>query len=190
MLNDAHKYHPLAWTRTRTHCVLLSNQDYQLKEIAKICGVCRQTVSLSIYGWEANGIFGLIDEHRSGRPSFLTMEQESELIEKVIESPRSLKRVIGEFSEKHGIEISIDLLKRLCKKTGFGWKRVRKSLKGKRNQEDFERSKEMINQLVESYKAGEINLRYFDESGFSLVSNVPYAWQKKGRKLKFLHQEA
>ena len=30
----------------------------------------------------------------------------------------------------------------------------------------------------------EIDLYYFDTSGFSLVPNVPYAWQKKGETLE------
>lgn len=32
-------------------------------------------------------------------------------------------------------------------------------------------------------KSGLINLVYYDESGFSLNSNVPYAWQEKGKEL-------
>lgn len=31
---------------------------------------------------------------------------------------------------------------------------------------------------------GEIELYYFDEASFSLVSNVPYAWQRKGETIE------
>ena len=32
-------------------------------------------------------------------------------------------------------------------------------------------------------KAKQIDLFYFDQSGFSLKSNIPYAWQKKGEEI-------
>jgi len=177
-LENAYKYHPLSATRIRAHCILLSDQEYQLKEISSICNMCRQAVSNAIHNWESMGFVGLLDEHRSGRPQKTTQEQKDELINRVQESPRSLKRVINEFSEAHKIELSLNTLKKICKAARMSWKRIRKSLKEKRNQEDFNVSKSLINQLIDSYSKGDINLCYFDESGFSLTPSVPYAWQK------------
>jgi hypothetical protein len=34
--------------------------------------------------------------------------------------------------------------------------------------------------LREREKEGKLDMYYCDESGFSLESSVPYAWQKKG----------
>ena len=183
-LEEAHKYHPLTATRIRAQCILLSDNKYTIKEISGICCICRQSVSTAIHNWDDFGFIGLIDEHRSGRPKKITPEQQEELVNRVQESPRSLKRVLGEFSETHGIELSLNTLKNICKAAGMSWKRVKKSLKNKRKEEEFERSKELINQLIESYKAGEINLYYFDESGFSLTPTVPYAWQKVGEHIE------
>ncbi|OQY29409.1 MAG: hypothetical protein B6244_04130 [Candidatus Cloacimonetes bacterium 4572_55] len=39
------------------------------------------------------------------------------------------------------------------------------------------------NQLQHHEDQGFINLYYFDQSGFSLIPTVPYAWQKKGEHL-------
>ena len=183
-LRDAHKYHPLTWTRIRAHCILLSNQRYNVKDIASMHGVCRQTIALYIHRWEKIGFLGLVDEHRDGRPKILSKEQEDAVIKYVMDSPRSLKNVLNKLSEKHQIRLSIATIKRLCKSAKMNWKRIRKSLKSKRNEKDFEQSKALINQLIAMYKNGEINLRYFDESGFSLVSNIPYAWQKKGEHIE------
>lgn len=183
-LKDAQKYHLQSWTRTRAHCILLSSQEYKVNEIASICNICRQAVSNCIHNWERDGFLGLVDEHRSGRPKALTQEQEDDLISRVKESPRSLKKVISEFSEAHQIEISLSTLKRLCKAAKMSWKRIRKSLKSKRNEEDFERAKSLINQLIVSYKANEIDLLYFDETGLSLTPNVPYAWQNVGEHIE------
>lgn len=183
-LEEAYKYHPLAATRIRAHCILLSDNEYKVKEIAEICCICRQSVSTAIHNWDEFGFIGIIDKHRSGRPIKITPEQQEDLLNRVEESPRSLKRVLSKFYETHGIELSLNTLKNICKAAGMSWKRVRKSLKNKRNEEEFERSKNIINQLIESYKSGEINLYYFDESSFSLTPTVPYAWQKIGEHIE------
>ena len=99
-LKDAYKYHPKLWTGIRAHCILLSNQDYKLSEIASIHTICRQAVSNAIYAWENVGLIGLMDEHRSGRPKKIPPEKVEELMHDIKESPRSLKRVLAEFSEK------------------------------------------------------------------------------------------
>lgn len=183
-LSEAHKYHPLAWTRIRAHCILLSNQKYQIQEIASILDICRQAVSTSIHNWNNIGLLGLVDDNRSGRPPTLIQEETDILIEKVLETPRSLKKVLNDFLETQGIELSLSTIKRICRAAKLSWKRVRRSLKSKRNEEDFERSKCLIYQLIEDYKSGKINLRYFDESGFSLVPYIPYAWQKIGEHIE------
>jgi transposase len=176
-LINAQKYHPLSSTRTRAHCILLSAQNYKIHEISGICNVCRQSVSSAIYAWESEGIVGLMDKPRSGRPKILTQEQEEVIIKQVEQSPRSLKKVLNEFSQMYDINITLATLKNICKKAGLRWKRVRKSLKGKRNEVEYQRSKALINELVKSYESGEIELLYFDEAGFNLTPNVPYAWQ-------------
>ena len=183
-LREMYRYHPLSMTRIRAHCILLSNKHYQIEDIAKICDISRQAVSLAIHAWNNIGLSGLVDKHRSGRPKRLTQEQEIIVIEEVKNSPRSLKTVLNSLSQLHHIEISLDVLRRLCKSAKLSWKRVRKSLKSKRNQEEFETSKNLINQLVESVKKGEIHLRFFDEAGFSLVPSIPYAWQKLGEHIE------
>ncbi len=57
------------------------------------------------------------------------------------------------------------------------WGRVRKSLKSKRNEEDFQKSKEEIKILEGQDADNIIDLVYFDEAGISLVPYIPYAWQ-------------
>jgi len=63
---------------------------------------------------------------------------------------------------------------------GMSWKRIRKSLKNKRNQDLFKKAQEEIKQLLKQHENRELKLFYFDESGFSLTPNVPYGWQGKG----------
>jgi len=53
-------------------------------------------------------------------------------------------------------------------------------LKSKRHQEAFDPAKQ-TQQAMETLAAMEkINLYFFDESGFSTVPLIPYAWQPQG----------
>lgn len=92
--------------------------------------------------------------------------------------------MLSEIETKFGIVLSIDTLRLICKQAGLVWKRVRKSLRKKRNQEDFDKSKEEIEKLVQQHKEREIDLYYFDESGFTLEPSVPYAWQQTGETIE------
>jgi transposase len=136
--------------------------------------VCRQTVSTWFYKWKKDGLYGLVDRSGRGRNG-LTETQKEEVIKQVEKSPRSLKKVLLDFEKKFGFSISIDIIKSICKKAGLVWKRVRKSLKNKRNQAKFDESKTEIEALIQQHKDNEIDLCYFDESGFTLEPCVPYA---------------
>ena len=61
---------------------------------------------------------------------------------------------------------------------------MRKSLRKKRNQEEFDRSKEKIEGFIQQHQEREIDLCYFDESGFTLEPCVPYAWQQTGETIE------
>ena len=86
--------------------------------------------------------------------------------------------------KKTGISVSLSIIKRLCKKAGLIWKRIRKSLRSKRNEAAFQCSKKQVEALILKEKNKELDLYYFDESGFSLTPCVPYAWQKIGETIE------
>jgi transposase len=54
--------------RKRAQCILLSSRGYKIKELANIFDVDRDTISDWINRWKKNGINGLGDAPRSGRP--------------------------------------------------------------------------------------------------------------------------
>lgn len=62
---------------------------------------------------------------------------------------------------------------------GYNWKRVRLSLKDKRDQDLFDKQQVELEQLKELHQMGYIDLCYCDESHFGLTPNVGYAWQHK-----------
>ena len=183
-LQEMHKNHPTYSVRVRAHAILMSYMGYRIQEIAKAYNVCRQSVSTWIRAWDSRGLSGLLDKPRSGRPRKLSPPQEAEAIGWIEEEPRSIKQVIARIKDKFGIAISRDTLRRLCKKAGLAWKRVRKSLKSKRDPEEFEAVRKQIESLVEQELNGQIDLYFFDESGFTLVPYVRYAWQPIGEVIE------
>ena len=67
-------------------------------------------------------------------------------------------------------------------KKNYRWKRTRKSIKGKQDPVGLEIKKNDLEMLEFAAAAGEICLKYLDESGFSLWSEVLYTWAKVGEQ--------
>jgi hypothetical protein len=68
--------------------------------------------------------------------------------------------------------------------------RVRRAVFGELDANEYEEKKQKLEVLKKQASAGEIDLRYFDESGFSLNSNSPYAWQDKADPLAVKSQRS
>tara|TARA_X000001036_G_scaffold382037_1_gene374473 strand:- start:9 stop:1007 length:999 start_codon:yes stop_codon:yes gene_type:complete len=164
--------------RMRAHAILLSAARYPINEIASIMQHSRDRVSGWINRWESLGIVGLFDNPRSGRPPKLEPSEIEQAVQVIKDNPKSLKKVQSIVEEKTGKQVSYDTIKKVAKSAGMIWKRVRKSLKKKRDPEEFERVQLELNEYREQAKSGEIDLVYFDESGFDLTPSVPYAWQE------------
>lgn len=165
----------------RAHSILLSHKGYGLQEIALICEVSRQTVSTWFDSWDRHGIGGLYDNPRSGHPLSLSEEDVQFTMNLIEQEPRSTKAVAAALEEQRGKKVCIETVKRTLKKAKLKWKRVRKSAKSKRNEQKFQRAEYRINILDQRRIQGEIDILYFDGSGFCLIPSIPYAWQPTGR---------
>lgn len=183
-LEELHKWHPRHLPRKRAHAILLSHQAYSVSSIGDIYGACRQTVTHWLSQWEKNGICGLFDSPGRGRPRKINQVQREAIVEKVKASPRSLKKIVADIAREMGISISLSTVKRLCKEAGLIWKRVRKSLRSKRDQEAFDAAYKEMEALIDQHEANQIDLWYFDESGFTLEPCTSYAWQPKCKTIE------
>jgi transposase len=178
------KNSPLPSVRMRAHFILLSSQEYSIDQISKIYNAYRGSVSSWIDAWEKSGIDGLYDKPRSGSPSKLS---ESDLIvfkELMEDYSNAPKTFLAKLVEKTGKIISRSTFKRIAKSLKLRWKRTRKSIKNKRDEKEFNKVKEEIQELKEQQVSGNIDLFFFDESGFSLNSSVPYAYQPIGKTVE------
>ena len=75
-------------------------------------------------------------------------------------------------------------MKNLLKEVGLVWKRIRKTVRLKRDEQEFEQCKAELEDLQELADDGLIDLYYFDGAGFSLDPTIPYAWQPKGEVIE------
>ncbi len=183
-LTSLFKYHNSHSVRRRAHTILLSAERFSVGQISHIYEIHRDTVIATFSKWEKEGISGLYDASKSGRPPTLSDDETDRAIALLKEDPRSIKKALASTKELTGKKISQSTLKRIAKNANLRWKRMRQSSKGKRNKAEFKQAKEEIKALHVKESAGKLDLYYFDESGFSLRPEVPYAWQEVGQTIR------
>ena len=120
----------------------------------------------------------------SGRPKALNEGERVRAIDLIKEHPRQIKRVIHQLAEEIGKAVSRSTLKRLISAAKGRWKRGRQSLRSKRDPDEFAQRKQELEDLRRRKQRHEIELFYFDESGFCLESSIPYAYQFPGEELE------
>jgi transposase len=167
----------------RAQSLLLSSKGYGMDDLANMFEVSRNTVSLWIDKWEQEGVTSVYDHARSGAPMKLTDAEIDVVTHLITEHPNSPKMILAKIREQVKNTISISTLKRIVKKHRLRWKRVRKSLRHQRDDDEFEQATHDIEQFQRAQQAGQLELVYFDESGCSLQSQVPYAYQPIGETL-------
>ena len=175
---------PHARARHRAHAVLLSDQGYSRTEIADIYHVKADTVSRWLDAWEIHAFQGLYDAPRSGRPNVLDAAEHARALDLIKEHPRQIKHVIHQLADEIGKTVSRSTLKRIISAAKGRWKRGRRSLRSKRDPNEFAQGKREVEDLRRRKQRHEIELFYFDESGFSLESSIPYAYQFPGEELE------
>ena len=104
--------------RRRAHAIVLSHQGHTINHICKILSVTRETVSLWFDAWEAQGLEGLRDKPRTGRPAIYTDSEQERLRALAEEQPHQLKAVQARLQQETGKRSSTMTVKRALKKSG------------------------------------------------------------------------
>ncbi|TVU72758.1 IS630 family transposase [Cobetia crustatorum] len=180
-LADIHQYGQKRASRRRAHAILLSDQGYTIAQISDILEVGRNTLTIWFQKWEASGLEELVDKPRSGRNPILDDSDRERLQALVEEHPHQLRTLQARLQKETGKTFSTDTLRRALKKNQNSFKRIRHSLKGRRDETDFRNTRGLLKVLQEQEDRGEHELYYFDESGFAQSSSVPYAWSAIGK---------
>ena len=107
----------------------------------------------------------------------------------VDDSPRQLKPVIEKIKARWNITVSLDTLKRVLKSFDMSWRRMRR-VTAHSPSADYERKRSALDRLKSLAATGAINLYHLDETGFTLVPPIPYAWQVIGQTLEIPSQRS
>ena len=116
-LREAWKEGPTGRVRQRAHALYLSAQGYRIPQLVPIFEVDRDTLSGWIDDWEREGLVGLYDKPRSGRPPIYSVEEQHRLRELVDEQPRQLKGAQAQLALETGKQASARTLARVLKNT-------------------------------------------------------------------------
>jgi transposase len=158
--------------------VILSSRGYTVRAIAEIYELDRDTVSAWLTSFEEFGMEGLDDEPRIGRPRKIGPDKE-EIVKRVVhESPQDPHKAFE--AECPDNKASKDTFRRVLDGLGYVWKRFRLTLKDKRDEIEFRRCQEVLEEFLGNARKGEIDIYFLDEAGFSLKPSIPYGWQLRG----------
>lgn len=115
-LQKIYQHHTCFKNRQRAHAILLSLRGYTINQIQDILQTDRDSISVWIDRFNAQGIAGLDDLPRSGRPSIYTPEEISFFKAEVDKEPRQIKQAQAKLQQKTAKTSSKDTLKRALKK--------------------------------------------------------------------------
>lgn len=119
---------PGAWIGLRIAAMLLFLEGWKSTQIAKLFGLTRWSVVKWVQRINAQGVEGVQEGQRSGRPARLGPEVQKALDEVLQKSPRSLglKRnrwdgvVVAEYLERvHGVQLQVRQAQRWIRRLGF-----------------------------------------------------------------------
>ncbi len=128
-------------TFKRLQSVKLNAKGYSIPQISDLLDAHYNSVYNWMTRYEKEGVAGLKDHPISGRPPILT-EKDKQQVEKFIrETPQQPKVVLAKVESELGKKISRDTLKRTLKSLDHTYRRVKKSLGSKRDDQEFEEKK-------------------------------------------------
>jgi transposase len=183
MLHRIYKHSHHYRTRQRAHCVFLSAMGYTTTKLQEIFQVDRITIYHWFDAWESRRLCGLYERKGRGRSPKFTSEQKEQIRQWAKIFPKNLNQIRLLISEEFNIAVTKETIKNVLKCWQFGWRRIRRTLKGEPDPEEYQQKKEALVLYRNQEDLGEIDLRYFDVSGFCLVPYIPYAWQEKGHSI-------
>lgn len=166
-------------TRCRSHAILLSSQRYNIVMISQILHVTYETVEAWLDRWDEHRRDGLTDSPRTGRPPALDQEDRQALRVIVEEHPQEPAVMLERLYQRTEKAISRTTLRRALRSLGFRWKRLRRSLRKRRDPEAFGLAAEELKEIA---AMPDVKIVYFDEANFSVSGVVSYAWQPVGER--------
>lgn len=118
-LRNAHEHGATPALRRRAQAILFSNDDHTINQISEIFAVRRDTVARWLDAWEREGLDGLTDKERAGRPAIYDEQDRERLKALVVETPHQIKAVQARLQQETGKTSCTMTIKRALKKSGL-----------------------------------------------------------------------
>jgi len=115
-LNHTYRTHLNHRVRQRSHAILLSHRGYKIPDISQLLESHRDRVSAWIDQWHREGIEGLYDQPRSGRPMIYTPEELDYFKQALDKQPQQIGLAQSDLESFTGKCSSQNTLKRALKK--------------------------------------------------------------------------
>ncbi len=115
-LRAAWKDGPNSRVRQRAQAVYLAHRGYTRIALATLFEVGVDTISAWLDRWEREGLCGLYDELRAGRPRIYTPLEEAQLCVWLEEEPRQLHQAHAQLAQVTGKAASRQTVRRIVKK--------------------------------------------------------------------------
>jgi transposase len=162
-------------------------------DIAEAMDVTKAAVYAWIHRYKKNGVRGLKDRKRPGRPRKYSRRFRRKVCESVRKGPRkfglhltvwSVLTLAAFLFRRTQQEVSSSQLRRILHEEGYRWKRPKLGLKHRQDRVLYERVRKRLRRLERRAlrKKGRFVLIYADESEFHLNPGLVAMWAKRGRQ--------
>lgn len=101
--------------RQRCHCLLLSSEGYEVKDLAQVCAVSPITIYSWLNRWETSGLVGLKDKPGRGRKPIFSAADLPKVKRRVQENAQQLRRARVQLKEELERDFSEKTLRRYLK---------------------------------------------------------------------------
>lgn len=190
ILNKIHQTSKYYQVRQRAHCMILSYRGTKISELMSIFQVSRNTIYNWLNNWECSQLAGLYNRPGRGRKKIFNEFQEKQIKAWVKSSPKDLSQVQTKCEGRWRKKVSKKTIKRIIKRAGMGWYRIRRKPGGQPLPSFYEKKIKELSSLKKQSEKGEIEIRYVDETGFCLTPYIPYAWQEPNQKIEIKSQSS
>ncbi len=145
--------------RKRAQAIRLSTKGYTIPQISEILGCNQQSIHNWFNGFEMDGLDGLYDKPREGRPIVATAEYRSRLVDAIKTNPRqmgypftvwTITRIRAHMARELKVLLSESRVRQIMKEEGLIFKRPKHTLAQKRDKDGFAEVRDLLEQVKKS----------------------------------------
>lgn len=158
-IENLYRKGPNSRVRKRAQAIRLSSKGYTIPQISEILGCNQQSIHNWFNCFETDGLDGLYDKPRKGRPIVATAEYRSRLVNAIKTNPRqmgypftvwTITRIRAHMARELKILLSESRVRQIMKEEGLVFKRPKHTLSQKRDKNGFAEVRDLLEQVKKS----------------------------------------